>query len=93
MSQDDHQPDRPASLPVNATLRPHQSPPAVHTPAEQGPTPADAATRPASGVVTRPGEGLSTDEVTALIGGADASTTEVNLSLETAEGLDPHTES
>ncbi|GGK24063.1 hypothetical protein GCM10008955_17060 [Deinococcus malanensis] len=93
MSQDDYQPDRTDPLPVNPTLRPHQSPPAVHTPAEQGPAPADAATRPASGIVTQTGEGLSTDEVTALIGGADASATETILSLETAEGLDPQTES
>lgn len=92
MSQDNR--DRNTDpLPVNPTLRPHQSPPQEHIPAEQGPAPADAASRPASGIVTQPGEGLSTGEVTTLLGGADASTTEANLSLETAENLDPHTES
>lgn len=38
-------------------------------------------------------DGLSAQEVTALIGGGDASAVEANMALEQAEGLDPATES
>jgi hypothetical protein len=38
------------------------------------------------------GDGMSAGEATGLLGG-DASLTEANLALETAEGIDPTTES
>lgn len=78
-------------LPVNPTLLPHQSPAPEHRPAEQGPMPDHLPDAPH---VPRPsGTHLSSQEVTALVGGVDGSIVEVNEALEQAEGIDPITES
>ena len=57
MTQDDHQ----DALPVNPTLAVRPSVSDADSPAEQGDAPADFAARPASGVPTPSGEGLSAD--------------------------------
>ncbi|GHG23669.1 hypothetical protein CBQ26_02245 [Deinococcus indicus] len=76
---------------LNPTLAPHPTPTPEHRPAEQGPAPADLP--PAPAVPAPSGDALSAREVEALMGGADASMTEANMALNTAEGLDPDTES
>ncbi|WP_221089496.1 hypothetical protein [Deinococcus aquaedulcis] len=90
MTPDDPTTPRDA-LPVNPTLAPHTAPAADHRPAEQGPAPDHLP--PAPAVPQPSGDGLSSAEVTALVGGADPSMMEANLALESAEGLDPTTES
>ncbi|MFN4252831.1 hypothetical protein [Deinococcus sp.] len=50
-------------------------------------------TTPAPAVPAPSGDALSAREVEALMGGADASMTEANMALDTAEGIDPDTES
>ena len=69
---------------LNPTLAPHTPPVPEHRSAEQGPAPA---------VHVPSGDALSAREVEALMGGADASMTEANMALDTAEGIDPDTES
>lgn len=76
---------------LNPALAPHTTPTPEHRPAEQGPAPADLP--PAPAVPAPSGDALSAREVEALMGGADASMTEANMALNTAEGLDPDTES
>lgn len=78
-------------LPVNPTLLPHRTPAPEHRSAEQGPMPDRL---PAAPEVLPPSQdGLSAQEVTALIGGGDASMVEANEALEQAEDIDPITES
>ncbi|KEF34981.1 hypothetical protein RDMS_04060 [Deinococcus sp. RL] len=88
-------PDDRDVLPVNPTLRVREDAPhASHTPAEQGPAPADLEDREAPEVPPPTRERLSAQEVAALLGpddGADRAATERRL--EAAEGLDPDTES
>ncbi|MBZ9752653.1 hypothetical protein K7W42_17560 [Deinococcus sp. HMF7604] len=79
------------ALPVNPTLAPHTSPAAPVQGADQGPMPDELP--PAPGVPSPSGEGLSSAEVAALVSGGDPSMAEANLALETAEGLDPKTQS
>lgn len=76
---------------LNPTLAPHTTPAPEHRSAEQGPVPADLP--PAPAVPAPSGDALSAREVEALMGGADASMTEANMALDTAEGIDPDTES
>ncbi|PIG99245.1 hypothetical protein [Deinococcus sp. UR1] len=76
---------------LNPTLAPHTTPAPEHRPAEQGRAPADLP--PAPAVPAPSGDALSAREVEALMGGADASMTEANRALDTAEGIDPDTES
>ncbi|OOV14837.1 hypothetical protein [Deinococcus sp. LM3] len=76
---------------LNPTLAPHTTPAPEHRPAEQGPAPADLPPAPAVPAPSR--DALSSTEVEALMGGADASMTEANMALDTAEGIDPDTES
>ncbi len=76
---------------LNPTLAPHTTPAPEHRSAEQGPAPADLP--PATAVPAPSGDALSAREVEALMGGADASMTEANMALDTAEGIDPDTES
>ena len=78
-------------LPVNPTLLPHQTPVPEHRPAEQGPMPDDLPDAPPVPLPAQ--DGLSAREVTALIGGGDASAVEANQALEQAQGIDPGTES
>ncbi|GGK97575.1 hypothetical protein [Deinococcus radiotolerans] len=78
--------ERDDALPVNPTLAPHTPPGTTDAHAEQGPMPDDL---PAAPPVPAPStDGLSAQEVTALIGGGDASRAETNESLANAEGLD-----
>lgn len=76
---------------LNPILAPHTTPTPEHRPAEQGPAPADLP--PAPAVPAPSGDALSSTEVEALMGGADASMTEANMALDTAEGIEPDTES
>ncbi|GGS34329.1 hypothetical protein [Deinococcus knuensis] len=78
---------------LNPTLAPHTTPAPEHRSAEQGPAPAAADLPPAPAVPAPSGDALSSTEVEALMGGADASMTEANMALDTAEGIDPDTES
>ncbi|PNY80267.1 hypothetical protein [Deinococcus koreensis] len=91
MTPNDHTPEDHAPLPVNPALSVREEPTAVHQPAEQGPMPEVLPDAPP--VPTPALDGLSAQEVTALIGGGDASAAEANMALEQAEGLDPVTES
>lgn len=90
MTQND---DRDA-LPVNPALSVRGADRAApeHQPAEQGDAPADFAHRPIPPMPTPSTEGLSAGEVSTMLGG-DASMTEANEALGTAEGLDTITES
>jgi hypothetical protein len=81
------------TLPVNPTLAVRPATSGADAPAEQGDAPADFDTRPASGVPVPSGEGLSADQVTALLGGAAETRTETNAALDRAEGLSGDTES
>ncbi|MDB5045059.1 MAG: hypothetical protein JWQ08_1109 [Deinococcus sp.] len=80
------------ALPVNPVLsvRGADGAASEHTPAEQGDAPADFANRPIP--PTPSTEGLSAGEVSTMLGG-DASMTEANEALGTAEGLETITES
>ncbi|MFB9995043.1 hypothetical protein ACFFLM_24135 [Deinococcus oregonensis] len=62
-----------------------------HTPAEQGDAPADFAHRPIPPMPTPSTEGLSAGEGSTMLG--DASMSEANDALGTAEGLETITES
>ncbi len=86
MTQDDRD-----TLPVvpGLAVRPGQTD--VAPSAEQGPAPADLATREAPHVPTPSGEGLSADQVSALLGEGTREV-EMNHALEAAEGLTPGTE-
>lgn len=85
MTQDDRD-----ALPVVPSLavRPAQT---GQTPAEQGPAPADFATREAPPVPAPSGERLGAGEVAALLGDGSQAV-EANQALEGAEGLNPGTE-
>lgn len=87
MTQDDRD-----TLPIVPSLavRPGQTDAAPS--AEQGPAPADLATREAPHIPTPSGEGLSADAVSALLG-ESGQEVETNFALEQAEGLTPGTES
>ncbi|WP_291429812.1 hypothetical protein [Deinococcus sp.] len=76
---------------LNPTLAPHTAPAPEERSAEQGPAPAHLP--PAPAVPAPSGDALSAREVEALMGGADASMTEANMALDTAEGIDPDTQS
>ncbi|CAM3517986.1 hypothetical protein [Deinococcus frigens] len=98
MTQDEPTGGR-AALPINPTLTPHlkpgaDHPGAEHQPAGQGPAPEHLEGRPASGapVPDTHGQRLGAQEVKQMTGGGDASMTEANIALESAEGIDPHTE-
>ena len=80
------------ALPVNPVLSVRTEQGAEHTPAEQGDAPADFAQRPIPPMPTPSTEGLSAGEVSTMLGG-DASMTEANEALGTAEGIDTITES
>lgn len=79
---------RDAPLPVAAELGVHAEQTQTQTAAEQGPPPADHASRPASGVEVTPHDGLSAAEVAAMTGGSEDST-DANIALEEAAGIDP----
>ncbi|WP_102127626.1 hypothetical protein [Deinococcus planocerae] len=89
MTQDDDQ----NTLPVNPTLAVRLSVSDTDSPAEQGDAPVDFAARPASGVPLPSGEGLSANQVTALLGDVEETRTDTNVALDRAEGLNPDTES
>lgn len=78
-------------VPVNPTLSPRRAPALEHQPAEQGRMPDVLPEAPPVPLPSQ--DGLSAQEVTALIGGGDASALEANQALEQAQGLDPATES
>ncbi|CAM4384359.1 hypothetical protein [Deinococcus marmoris] len=97
MTKDDPTGERDA-LPINPTLTPHlrpgtEHPSAGHQPAGQGPAPENLDTRPASGapVPDTHSTVLDAQEVEHMMGGGDASMTEANIALESAEGIDPYT--
>lgn len=76
-------------LPINPTLLPHtEQPERPH--AEQGPPPADFATRPVPPVRSAERSPLLASEVTALVG-KDEEAVEVNQALLEAEGEEPDT--
>ena len=85
--------DRKKTIPVDPTLstrQPDRQAERVH--AEQGPAPADYAERPESGAPQPSGEGLTSDQVTALLGSENAdaaSVTGTNRALQQAEDIDP----
>lgn len=79
------------ALPVNLTLLPHTDPVPDDQPAEQGEMPDVLPDAPGVPVPTT--DGLSSQEVTDLVGGGDASIVEANRALEQAEGINPDTES
>ncbi|THF71190.1 hypothetical protein E7T06_03700 [Deinococcus sp. Arct2-2] len=89
MTQND---DRNDALPVNPVLSVRGPDQTEHISAEQGDAPADVAQRPIPPMLTPSTEGLSAGEVSTMLGG-DASMTEANEALGTAEGLDTITES
>lgn len=77
-------------MPVAAELSVHAEPQAAETPAEQGPPPADFATRPES-IAPTPADTLherplSGAEVAQMVGSSEA--VDTNLDLEEAQGLD-----
>ncbi|GHF56675.1 hypothetical protein HNQ07_003687 [Deinococcus metalli] len=91
MAPDPTTPDDRDPLPVNPTLMPHHAPAPEHGSADQGPIPDHLPDAPA--MLPTSTEGLSSQEVTDLVGGGDASIVEANEALEQAEGVDPVTES
>ncbi|WP_291423698.1 hypothetical protein [Deinococcus sp.] len=56
--------------------------------AQQGPPPADFATRPVPPTPATAGEHLSAEQVVALVG-SDETASDVNRTLESVEGIDP----
>ncbi|WP_019586478.1 hypothetical protein [Deinococcus apachensis] len=86
MTQDDRDP-----LPVipGLAVRPQET---EQTSTEQGPAPADFATREAPPIPAPSGKHLGAEEVTALLGDGSEEV-EANRALEGAEGLSPDTES
>ena len=82
MTPDDHE-----ALPVNPALSVRREPAAEHQPAAQGPMPEVLPEAPPVPLPSQ--DGLSAQEVTALIGGGDASAVEANQ----AQGIDPTAES
>lgn len=69
-------------------LSPHTAPDAEPTVAEQGPLPADFATRPVPPTPAPAGEHLSAEQVAALVG-SDETADETNRDLNAAEGNAP----
>lgn len=81
-------PERQDVIPVAAELGVHGEAGSESVQAEQGPPPADFAERPASGVPVLEGRPLDAAQVAALTGDA-SDTSEANIALQEAEGLDP----
>lgn len=81
-------------VPLNPVLAPHQGAPIpeetliTETLEQQGPPPADFASRPAVATLATGEEPLSAAAVAALTGSAEQ-LTQTNRTLEQAEGLDP----